>query len=481
MSTVINYAPPKTLSRFINFHKVDELFQCWVTGPFGSGKTTANFFKLIRLSALEKPDPDGVIRTRAVIVRNTYPMLKDTTLKSWNYWFRDGQAGHWNATDKIFTLIMKGMEIEVMFRPLDTAEDIARVLSLEINFAIVDEFVEIPRAIIEALSGRCGRYNRPDGNKPTIFGIWGASNPSTEDNWWHDYLFRASEDEARNMPTSDIAEYFMQPSGFAPDVENLENLPNNYYTNLAKGKTKAWIKQFIEGEWGFSIAGQPVVPAFSRTRNIVKGLKFDPVRPLIIGVDPGLGGSACVFMQQDVYGAVKCIGEIRQRGVTTAALVQEHIKPYLTRYFPNARVVIAMDPAANNRSGSDGTTHRQYLAQDFDIFWESNNRLPLRLNAIEYFATRHVGDNECLQIDPDKCPGLVRALSGGWRYEMHAKKDMLKKDEPEDNEWTHIGDAFGYGCRYFHKAAEREIRYKQQSAVGGFKPPQRFGSIYNVR
>ncbi len=68
---------------------------------------------------------------------------------SWGYWFKDGQAGQWKATDKNFILRFDDVECEVMFRPLDTPDDIARVLSLEITFAILDEFVQIPREVIE--------------------------------------------------------------------------------------------------------------------------------------------------------------------------------------------------------------------------------------------------------------------------------------------------------------------------------------------
>ena len=39
-------------------------------------------------------------------------------------------------------------------------------------------------------------------------GMWGWSNPSTEDNWWYDYLHS-------DLPKN--ARYFLQPSGFSPD------------------------------------------------------------------------------------------------------------------------------------------------------------------------------------------------------------------------------------------------------------------------
>jgi hypothetical protein len=477
----LNYTPPPTINEFIKFHKRNELFYAWVTGPVGSAKTTGNFFKLAFHASQETPDPDGVRRTRAVIVRNTMPQLKDTTIVSWNYWFRDGVAGKWKETEKTFTLSYPGVECIVMFRPLDTPDDVQRVLSLEVNFAIIDEFVQIPREIIEALSGRLGRYRRPDGSKPSIYGMWGASNTDTTDNWWHDYLLRLSEDDSRNMPPDDIARYFQQPSGLSQEAENLQNLPDNYYTNLVKGKSKSWIKQFVEAEWGFSAAGQPVVGSFDKNRHLVSGLLFNPNLPLVVGFDPGLGGSAFVFMQLDLQGRLNVLGELCQSGLGADRLVDERLKPYLRAQFPKARVLLSVDPAANNRSSNDEKTIVKTLKQHFDVFTETNNRLPLRLNAIDHFATRTVGAGEpALRIDSKRCPTLVRALSGGWRFEQHSKKDMLKSDQPEDTPYTHVGDAFGYGCRYFHKGEERDIRYKS-AGVPVFVPPRTFSPGYHNR
>jgi hypothetical protein len=43
------------------------------------------------MAGLQAPGPDGIRRTRAVIVRNTGNQLTDTTLSSWFYWFKPGR------------------------------------------------------------------------------------------------------------------------------------------------------------------------------------------------------------------------------------------------------------------------------------------------------------------------------------------------------------------------------------------------------
>ena len=469
--SVIDYTPPPTIRNFIRDYRPGGMFMDWIVGPVGSGKTTGIFFKLCYMASLQAPSPDGIRRSRAVIVRNTMPQLKDTTMVSWGYWFKQGQAGTWNATDKIFTLKFGDVECEVLFRPLDTPDDVARVLSLEVTFVIVDEFVEIPRQIIDALSARVGRYKQPDGTPVTNWGLWGSSNPSTEDNWWYDYLHKDVPDNVR---------YFLQPSALSDEAENIENLPGGreYYNNVIKGKSEIWINQFVKAEWGFSIAGTPVVPSFKAQLHVAKRrLIYNPFRVLVVGLDPGLGGSAMILGQQDEDGQLAVLSELVQSGMSAEELITRRLKPHLREFYPNARVVVAPDPASANRAQTDKSTVVRIFQKHFDCSIESNNRLPLRLDAINHFTNTLVRGEPALIVDPVKCPVLVRALKGGWRYAIDQKRDQIKGAEPEKNQWSHPGDGFGYLCRYFHRQTERELRYGRQQ----FTPPRFSGASYHVR
>lgn len=450
--SIIDYTPPPIIKEFIKDYRKGELFYDWVVGPVGSGKTTGIFFKLCFMASLQAPSPDGIRRSRAVVVRNTMPQLKDTTIKSWETWFKEGVAGKWNLTDKTFVLRFGDVECEVLFRPLDTAEDVARVLSLELTFAILDEFVQIPRAIVDALSARLGRYPSKKDGGATNWGMWGSSNPDTEDNWWYDYLHK-------ELPAN--ARYFVQPSGFSPDAENLENLPGGqaYYTNQAEGKKREWIKQFIEAEWGFSISGKPVASGFRSDLHVSKArLKYNPRLKLVVGFDPGLAGSALIFGQEDFDGVLNVLGELIQSGYGAERLITERMLPYVKRHFPEADIVIAPDPAAANRSGADEKPIINVFRKKFAVSIEKNNRLPLRLDAIDHYTSSLVMGRPRLMVDGQMCPVLIRALRGGWRYAIDTKKDTVKTEEPEKNAYSHPGDGFGYLCRYFHRQEERVTR-----------------------
>jgi len=494
MAHSIQYTPPATASRFIKDYLPGELFYDWIIGPVGSGKSTANFFKLIYMAGLQQKGPDGIRRSRAVIVRNTATQLRDTTLNSWFTWFKDGQAGKWHATDKKFVLKYADVECEVLFRPLDTPDDVARVLSLEVTFAILDEFVQIPQAIVDALSARCGRYPSVVEGGASNWGMWGASNPDTEDNWWFDYLhnglgvIQPGEGVSlhRRMVLDERnARYFLQPSGYSPGAENVENLPGGraYYTNQAKNKSEAWIKQFIEAEWGYSIAGKPVVQSFNPKVHISPTrLVYSPNMHLVGGYDPGIGGSAMIFGQEDLEGRLHVLGEIITSGLGASRFINERLRPYLAREMPDLPsngFTIAPDPAAGNRSPNDESTILATIKRCFPVSIETNNRLPLRLNAIDHYTTKLVYGMPALIVDEQACPMLTRALKGGWRYALD-KRENVRGTMPEKNAYSHPGDAFGYLCRYFHRQVEKNERYSATGA-GAFTPPRNFYGNYHFR
>ncbi len=471
---IIKYTPPPTVKDFILDYRPHELFYDWVIGPVGSGKTTGLFFKLVYMAKLQAPGPDGIRRTRVVVVRNTAPQLMDTTIVSWNYWFKDGQAGKWQATQKVFTLRFDDVECEVLFRPLDTPDDVARVLSLEVTFAIIDEFAQIHMDIVDALSARLGRYPSMKDGGATNWGMFGSSNPSTEDNVWFDYLHEKLPENAR---------YFLQPSGFSPQAENIENLPGgkDYYTNQAKGKSEAWIKQFIEAEWGFSVSGKPVVPTFNPTIHTSStSLKYDPTLPIVVGFDPGIGGSAFIFGQDDHHGRLRVYGELVQSGMGAERLISERLTPYLRRRFPGCKVIIAPDPAAANRAQTNEKSVVDVFKKKFEVRYETNNRLPQRLDAIEHYTSRLTDVGPALLIDAKECPILIRALKGGWRFVLDPKRDIIKGAEPEKNAYSHPGDAFGYLARYFARLTERSERYGGR-LTPTFTPPRQVSGGYHFR
>lgn len=477
--TTLQYTPPAIVKDFIKHHTPGELFFDWIVGPVGSGKTTGIFFKLAFMASLQAKSPiDGIRRSRAVIVRNTLPQLKDTTIKSFNLWFKDGQAGKWRATENTFVLRFGDVECEVMFRPLDTPDDVQRVLSLEVTFAILDEFVQIPKEIVEALSARCGRYPSAKDGGPTNWGMWGASNPGNEDDWWNIYLEQPEITAAAGMDLSNW-KYFKQPSGFDPEAENVAHLPGgpDYYNNLAKGKSPHWIKQFIEVKWGYSLSGKPVITTYNPAYHASSvALKFNPALPLYAGFDPGKH-SAFIFGQLSMEGRLDVLGEMIAEGFGAERLISEKLRPYLRLKFPLLQeFIIAPDPASKQKAQTDERSVMDVLkGAGFVVdYVDDNNRLIKRIEGIEAFTTRLVPGGAALRIAPE-CVTLKRALTSGWRYTV--AKNGNTSVEPENNMYTHPADAFGYLCRY---ASNKDPRYANAGQASDIRVPN-FNNTYAFR
>ena len=113
-----------------------------IQGPVGSGTSTACCFKMWRIATEQAPDQMGVRRTRWLIVRNTYNDLRDTTLKTWKYWFEERAMGSmgevkmtnpprheikWDLPDKTT------VSAEFIFVSLDDEKDKQKLLSFEVT------------------------------------------------------------------------------------------------------------------------------------------------------------------------------------------------------------------------------------------------------------------------------------------------------------------------------------------------------------
>jgi hypothetical protein len=469
----ISYTPEPIAEQFI----LDDRFYSFIVGPVGSAKTTAILFKIIHRAALQAPSPvDGIRRTRWVIVRNTAPQLADTTLKSWFTWFPDGQAGKYVSHSKTFWLRYGDVEAEIMFRPLDTPEDVRRVLSLEVTGAILDEFVEIPQAIVEALSGRCGRYPSAKDGGATWWGMWGATNPGNEDSWWYDWLYQPWENDHDGSAKAKKLGYYQQPSGFSPHAENVGNLPGGreYYTNLADGKSEEWIKQFIEVQWGYSLKGKPVYRAFNPDLHVSKRpLIYNPHLPLVMGFDAGLTPAA-TFGQYDPHGRLLILRELTSENMGARRFCREKVRPMLNMELPRAQLLIAADPATAQRAQTDERSVRQILEEELGVKVRpaSSNSLVDRLDAVNDYLCRLTDAGPALLIDPS-CTTLIRGFKSGYRYAVSNKGQTA--DSPEKNSFSHVHDACQYMCMEFKSGNARDARRRKAASVGfGFNKPNSY-------
>ena len=450
----LTYNPPHSVVPFLTGEKFIEL----ICGPVGSTKTTASLMKIAYHAKQMAACRDGIRRSRAIVIRNTREQLRDTTIPDFLKWYPDGVAGSYTKTEYKFILRFDDVECEVLFRGLDDSNDVRRLLSLQASFGVLDEFREINPSIFEALQGRLGRY--PDGmmvpHRPEwgldkkgnpIQGcvtdegksnahVWGATNPPDMDTFWENFISNPPEN----------AGIYIQPSGLSPEADWVKFLPQDYYENLAEGKSEDWIDVYINAKFGKSLSGRPVFPSFRSDFHVAKEpLRFirSPEKPLLIGLDFGLSPAATIN-QLDMHGRLLTFASVTSQGMGITRFIQEKLKPVLAERFAGHPVLVIGDPAGSQRAQTDERSCFDILKNEgFRVIPARTNSIQARISAVEKFLSRQVEGGPGHLIDPS-AKEIINALRGGYRYKI--KKTGEMDDSPEKNHHSHIADAHQYAC-----------------------------------
>ena len=485
----IDFTPPVSLLPFF----VSDKFIALILGPVGSTKTSAGIMKIAYHASLMHACRDGIRRSRAVWVRNTREMLWDTSIPDFLKWFPDGVAGVMMKTDRKFLLKFADVECEVLFRGLDDANDVRRLLSLQASFAIFDEFREINPDVFSTMQGRLGRYPdkmmlppepgihnggciKEDGSSNAH--VWGMSNPPDADTFWEQYY---------NDPPANAA-VFTQPSGTSEEADWLQYLPDGYYENLMTSNDKDWVDVYVHAKFGKSLAGKPVFRSFDSRYHVAKepikplspllmqaqqaleGIDGSSAYPLIIGMDFGLT-PACTINQQDARGRFLTLGELTSEGMGILRFCREKLRPYLTNTFPGYPVIIIGDPAGTQRAQTDEKSVFDILkAEGFTVIPAKTNSIQARLAAVEALLSGQVDTGPRHLIDPS-CKKLITALRSGYRYKVKKTGDI--EDKPDKNFYSHIADAHQYACLHvdqtfggnrYNKGGRRDVRVASMTA-----------------
>jgi hypothetical protein len=437
----------------VNFEVIESLddffysdkFISLAVGPVGSTKTTAGIMKILHHAAMMAPCKDGKRRSRCIWVRNTREQLRDTSIPDFLKWIPDGVMGSFLKTEYKFIISVGDIECEVLFRGLDDANDVRRLLSLQASFIIFDEFREIHPDIYNAAQGRVGRYPDKmmngvgcvaDDGKSNAH-IWGMTNPPDMDTFWETLLTEPPD----NLHVT------IQPSGLSPEADWTQFLPDDYYDNLAQGKTEDWIDVYINAKFGKSLSGQPVFRSFDRSVHCsdkaIKPLFSD--NPLIIGVDAGLTPAAVVG-EVAYDGRLVVYSALISDGMGALRFVREVIKPMLVNKFPGRRAVVIIDPAAFQRVQTDERTVADiWRNEGFMVKPAKTNSVAARIAAVDKYLTRVVDGKYGMVIDPEDANPLVQALAGKYRYKINTKG--VRDEKPEKSHpWSDVADAFQYLC-----------------------------------
>lgn len=438
-----------------------------ILGPFGSGKSSAAVMEIAKRGLATPPGPDGVRRSRWVVVRNTAKQLEDTTEKTFLTWFPPIQFGDWTPSKHNYTIRAlrnedddKNAVIEVMFRALDREDQVSDLLSMEVTGGWVNEAREVPWGIIDALQGRLGRYPRKSDCGPFWFGMWMDTNPPDVDSAWYKFFEETDHTEAverlaRIMPGLTVDTYrkiFKQPSGLSPQAENLANLPLGYYERLAIGKSPDWIKIYVHGQYGFMVDGKPVWPEYSDPIHCPSEKERWPKpiesQPILRSWDSSGLNPACIFSQITPRGQWIVFDELVGTSIGADAFSDDVIE-HSARNYHRFEFMDVGDPAGMQRGATDEKTYFQILHAKGIPIEPAIQTLSIRLESVRKPLRTLVDGRPQFVLHP-RCVQLRRAMLGGYHYRRMRISGERYTSEPDKNALSNPADALSYGgTRFF--------------------------------
>jgi hypothetical protein len=454
----IDFTAPPTVARFMK----SEAFGRLIAGPVGSGKTTGCIFELFRRACEQERAPiDNLRHTRFAIVRQTLRQLKDTVLKDVLQQL-EGLA-EFKVSESTIHLRVDDIRSEWLLMPLEDPIDQRRLLSTQLTGAWMQEATEMDVGLIPPLSARVGRF--PNGHYGTASwqGIICDTNMPSEGSEWHKFM-----EDAREGVIPDW-QIFIQPSGLSDQAENLAHLNQTpetkklpvdhpirlargreYYERAARNRGPDWIKRFVHAQYGDDPSGTAVFrEVFKSSFHVVDGLQPVHGHPILIGQD--FGRDPCsLICQHDHRGRLLVLEEAIAEDTGLELHISQNLRPRLSdqRYLGKPIAMVG-DPAGRQRSTIyEESTFDALKRFGFMAFAAPTNDIDTRLRAVEAILQKQVDGGPALLIDRAKCPTLVRALNGGYRY---SKTRMgMRKPTPDKNEYSHIADALQYVCLCIH-------------------------------
>lgn len=495
--TAIVYNAPGPVAQ--EFHDCDAFIR-GLLGPVGSGKSSTCVMEIIR-HTLRQVSFEGVRRARWAVIRNTYPELKSTTIKTWQAWVPQNIAPiKWDTpiTCNVAFPLEDGtrVELEVMFLALDKEADTGKLRSLELTGAWLNEASEIPVEIFEMATQRVGRFPELRRGGPVDPCVIMDTNPPDDDHWWYQNAEVKDDDGERRKNElkeqlvkmgalregQELMKFFRQPGAMNrvvnPDgsisynpntrAENVLNLPHGfaYYLRQMAGKTDNWINVFICGNYGTTQAGKPVYPEYKDDKHAAKEV-IQPVKglPLYLGWDFGLT-PACIIGQLTPKGQLLIIDEFIADGMGIRQFAKEVVSPALRTKYAGYSIADSWgDPAGNIRVQTDERTCLQELF-DAGIVTEpanTNDFLPRR-EAVAFFLTGLANGDPAFLVSPH-CGTLRRGFNGKYRYERLRVAGERYRDRPAKDDYSHPHDALQYLCLRLRSGQTRNTRARTVQPV----------------
>jgi hypothetical protein len=460
---LVRYVPPGPVAQaFI----LEELKTAVIMGPLGGGKTTACAFKRIysaTLAPICKHPADGKLTRmcRWIVLRDTFRSAEKTVLESWKQWFpRTYPGSSWaGGNDRPVTHTLRfigkdGIRIEAIteFAGLNENDIETLMKGREYSGVWLNELDTHAKGALDDAEQRVGRYPMKsimaEADAPRRGFVIGDMNAPTLDSWTHEVLVvKRGPDRA----------FHEQPSGRSSEAENRFNLEADYYARIVRNQDEHFVRRMVDNEFGYSRSGKPVYEKFDRKIHVAKSeIGFRPELELVIGIDTSMNSlnPAAVFKQVLPPGRIAAIDELYLgHGVGSARFGEALNNVLIERYANATSIRMYIDPAAEHGADKEGgqLSAMEIIAMITGlpvlIPAGGSNELGLRLDAVKTELRGYLEPNTTMLICPVRCPILVRAMEGKYRYRKMPEKSSIEYDEKPEKKHpeSDICDADQYG------------------------------------
>lgn len=476
-------------------------------GPLGGGKTTTCAFARI-YAAAQAPvawHPEDGKPTRMCrwpVLRDTFRSAEKTVLESWKQWFPKGYPGStWTGgNDRPVTHILRfigkdHVRIEAITEFVGLGEHSIETLfkGREYSGAWPNETDTHASGALDDLEQRVGRYPKADilltaaelaelsrqYGKPIVSGkrlrtVIGDMNAPTIDNWTYPAFITDPKPDRK---------LFRQPSGRSAQAENLFNLDEDYYDRIIRNQDEHFVRRMVDNQFGYSRSGKAVHPSFDYQRHVAGGrLDYKPALELHIGVDASISGlSPAAVFGQAWSPRIALLDELYLGHGVGPARFFEALKLKIDADYPDARSIrVWIDPAAQfgaDREGGQLTAielGQVILGMPILFAGNGSNELGMRLGAVDGELRGYLEANSHLLICPKKCPTLISALAGKYRFRKKPDTAANQYDDlPEKlHPWSDVADGAQYcilGIRGRSAAIRAAGTGKEPAAARGWR------------
>lgn len=432
-----------------------------IQGPVGSGKSKGCNVKVWIIATQQRPGPDGIRRSRWGVIRNTYPELRSTTIRTWLDTYPENLYGTLVWRNPPQQIIRVGdVEMQIDFLALDKDEDVKKLRSGEYTGFYINELQYLPKSLFDEATSRAGRYPAMKDGGPSWYGVIADMNAPDEDHFiammtgQSEWPLNMPEDERAALQWPSEWDFFMQPPALLqspnpdgsirysqnPEAENIKWLPPGYYMEQIKGKTRAWIKSRVLNEIALVVDGSPVWPMFRPEYHVAQEvLKPVPGHEVVIGIDPGRWPGV-VFGQpinDRVYVQHELLG-FNESAVTFAPKV----KRFLEQHYPGYSYRAYGDPKGFDKGQqTDDCSYDHYQHNGITV-----QPAPVAQNNIEkrVSSVAHVLDDNPSGIPRFVLSPLCRTTKIGMAGRYCLEKDESGELKPTKNRYSHPCNALEY-------------------------------------